>query len=320
MRSRWAGRLATLVLVLPVPAAAGDAMAIRHVPVRCVPAERYARITAAATPAEKVARADLQFRVRSDGEWYSVGMAGGAGEWSAMLPRPNRRLAQFEYRIVMAATDLATVETPAFAVTVAEDPARCDAEPAAVVSVAAPIVVRVPPGAPLVPPVPSGFSPAGVVAPEGPAPRDKWKAVKWIAGAGAAAGISAAAAGVGPGPPELPPAPDFTLSGTVPNPGGDLSMSRDHLTVFVVVSGDPRAPVTFTWFFGLQQEGRACVTMFDTATVGPTRPITIELSAVLRASGFCGTTYPVDSGKLSIVVDGQVVHEVTQELPFRIVP
>lgn len=318
-------RVWTPWLVAAAVALAGDASAavdlkVVHAPIECVPASRYARVVAGGAPAENVARAELQFRVRPDAAWYGVPMTADGASWSATLPRPIAPLTQFEYRIVMTAPDLGTAETAALPVRVADDPAQCAAQSS--IAVASPIVVRVPPGAPLVPPVPPGFSPAGVVAPAGPEPRDKWKAVKWIAGAGAAAGIGAVAAGLGSAPPELPDVPDFAFSGTVPNPGGDFSLSRDRLTVFVLVSGDPRAPVTFTWFFQLRPVGRpdACLTMTDTATIGSARPELVELSATMRQSGFCGTTYQVDSGRLTIVVEGQVVRDVTQELPFRIVP
>ena len=59
MRKRWAGRLAALALAFPVPAAAAAAIEIRHAPVECVPLDRYARIAASGSPAERVAAAEL---------------------------------------------------------------------------------------------------------------------------------------------------------------------------------------------------------------------------------------------------------------------
>jgi hypothetical protein len=60
--------------------------------------------------------------------------------------------------------------------------------------------------------------------------------------------------------------------------------------------------------------------MGNTATIGPERPVLLELTSPFHISGFCGITYRVDNGKLTILVDGHVVREVTQPWPFRIVP
>lgn len=313
--------LAALALMAPSAAAAAG-VEIQHAPVACAPADRYVRVSASAVPPEDVAGAELQFRGSATGGWYSVRMAAEGGAWSAVLPRPIRPLESFEYRIVMWGADLQVTETAASPVRVAGDPSGCAGGPQFSIEVEAPIVVRVPAGAPPVPPVPRGFSPAGVVAATDPELRKSQKRA-WIAGAGVAAGIGALVAGAGSRPPELPVVPDFAFFGTFPTPGGDFSISRDRLSVFVRVSGDPREPVTITWVFGLRTPGRleACLTMFDTVTIGPERPVTVELSSPVRVSGFCGALpYTVDSGKLSIVVNGHLVRDDTQALPFRIVP
>ena len=178
----WSPGLVAVAVALAGDASAAVSLEVVHHPIECVPSGRYARVIASGAPAESAARAELQFRVRPDAAWYGVAMTADGGSWSAALPRPVPPLTQFEYRIVMTAPDLGTAETAALPVRVADDPAQCAAQSS--IAVAAPIVVRVPAGAPLVPPVPPGFSPAGVVAPAEPEPRDKWKAVKWIAGGG----------------------------------------------------------------------------------------------------------------------------------------
>jgi hypothetical protein len=313
--------LPALVMALPAASAAG--LEVVHQPIECVPSGRYARVVANGAPAESVARAELQFRVRPDAAWYGVSMTAEGSSWSAALPRPVAPLTQFEYRVVMTAPDLGTTETPALSIRVVEDPAQCTAS--STIAVAAPIVVRVPAGAPLVPPVPPGFSPAGVAAPAEPKAADKRKVVKWIAGGAAAAGIAAAAAGVGSGPPEAPEVSDFRVSGISPTPGSEISISGDQVSVFVEVSGEPRESLTFTWFFGLRPAGtfgEPCVLMFDTTTIGPERPVTVELTGMFRRLGFCATSFQSDLATLRIVVDGLNVEQETLNLPFpfRVVP
>lgn len=317
---RFPGILPALVMAFPATSAAG-ALEVSHQPIECVATGRYARIVARGTPAENVARAEMQFRVRSDAAWYVVPMSAADGSWSAALPRPVAPLTGFEYRIVMTATDLGTAETAALAVRVADDPSHCAAPSS--IAVASPIVVRVPAGAPLVPPVPPGFSPAGVAAPAGPKAADKWKVVKWIAGAGAAAGIGAVAGGASSSTTTLPDVSEFRFSGTAPSPGSEISVSRDPISVFVEVSGEPRTPLTFTWSFGMNPRdtfGGPCVLMSDTAHIGSTRPVTVELMGMLRRQGLCSASFDAINAKLTILVDGVIVREETQELPFRIVP
>jgi hypothetical protein len=171
------------------------------------------------------------------------------------------------------------------------------------------------------PPVPPGFSPAGVVAAAEPKAPDRRSKVKWASGAAAAAVLGGLVAGLGPGEPEPPAVPQFTIVNTSPGPGGDFSLSRDRLSVLVTVSGEPAEPLTLTWFFTLHASIReACVTMTDTVSLGSERPVTLELSALVRINGFCGPTFNVNTAKLTIVVDGQVAHEVQQEHRLRVIP
>ena len=319
-RLPWRAAVMAGLLALP-RAAAGDALEIAHTAAACVPADRYARVTATATPADRVASAELQFRGDGEGEFYAARMSrGDDGRWSGNLPRPLRRLRRVEYRIVMTASDTQTSATPVFALEVRADCANADAAS----EVAEPIVVRVPANAPPVPPVPPAFSPAGVVAEAGPPPRDKWRAAKWAAGVVAAAGVGAVAAGAFSRERELPPVPDFTLAGTTPVSGGVLSVSRDRLAVRVEVTGDHAEPLTFTWFYGLRQRSalEACVSMSGTATIGPERPLALELSAGLIVNGFCGflRNFDVETGRLTIVVEGQVVHDQTHDLRLHVEP
>ena len=305
-------------LLFALPADAAPPGPIRHEPVACVPAGRYARIVAA--PGAEAARAELQFRTPPDGPWYAARMEKRGAEWVGHLPRAERVTA-FEYRVLAVASDLKTAETAPIAVRVATEAEPCADGAAYEAALSTPILVRVPQGAPLVPPVPAGFSPAGVVAEEAPAPRSRWGAAKWIAGGAAAAGIAAATTGVGSAPPPPPDAPDFAFAGATPSPGGELSLHGGRLSVFVTVTGEPHAPVDFTWVFQLHSAGfrEACVTLSGTARVGAERPVTLELTGPFRES-FCGSRYDIQSTQLTILVDGQIVHDATEPLVYHVVP
>ena len=113
---------------------------------------------------------------------------------------------------------------------------------------ATPIVVTVPEGAPLVPPVPAGLSPAGVTA-AAERPRSK-KGLK-IAGAAAVVAVGAATAvGVSasnePEPAAVPAAGPPVQRHRAP-PGSTISLSRDAPIVFLVMDHEPAQVVTFVW-------------------------------------------------------------------------
>jgi hypothetical protein len=302
--------LAALALAAALPGAAP----LEHTPVACVPTDRYTRISARA--GAPVAGAELQFRLGPDGDWYAVRMTAQGETWSGVLPRPQPRLERFEYRLAVTDARAAVSYSDAYAVAVgacAGDGAESAAE------VAEPIVVRVPAGAPVVPPVPAGFSPAGVVGAEAPPRSSPWRKVAWIAGGVAAGGIAAAASGAGAGPAEPPNVPDFSIATVSPGPGSQLSISRDRVTVFVEVRGEPATPLTFSWVVGLSggQRREPCLIMSDVAAIGSERPSRLALSAPLRTMGLCGTVFDVLFVTVTIVVDGQVVREMTEPVTYR---
>ena len=314
----WAAASALAGAVLCSPYVADADIAIRHDPVSCVPEGKYLSVTAVGEPAEQVASATLQFRQDASAPgWYSIRMTEVAGRWVGVLPRPMKELGKFDYRITMTTKDLQNGFTTPFSARVVAD-GTC-ATPAG--NDAASIVVEVPPGAAVMPPVPPGFSPAGVVAAAEPRAPDRRSKVKWASGAVAAATLGALVAGVGSAPPEPPAVPEFTILETMPGSGSTFSLSRDRLSMLVAVSGEPLEPITFTWFVSLQASLlEPCLSMTDTLTLGPARPQTIELASPLRINGFCGTTFSVHSVRLTLVVDGQVAREVSQAVSIRVVP
>ena len=307
--------LATFVLASPAMAA----VEIVHAPVTCVAVDRYARVTASATPAEGAARAELQFRAPGGGGWYSILMAPAGGSWSALLPRPVRPLSQLEYRVVVAGKDLAAAETPVQTVRIVNDPAEC-AGAGAVASVAGPIVIRVPPGAPVVPPVPAGFSPAGVVAAAPPA-RQKSKIAGLVAGGLAIAGGAAAvstASDTNP-PPIAGDIPTFRFNGTRPNPGATLLVGVHDLYVMVRMDHEPAVPFNFYWqieFFGAGINGGRCSVFMTGVFQGAQRPLDLALSSLPSFQGFCGPEVAAEQARITITIGEQVHYTELLNLPY----
>ena len=322
MRNAWIGAVPAVVLALSASVAHAGGVEIRHDPVACVPLDRYARLSAKGIPAGQVASAELQFRVDPAGAWYSVLMKAEGDEWSAVLPRPTGPLDRFEYRVVMTSRDVQTAATEPFPVRVSADPTEC-AGPAES-SVRSSIVVRVPAGAPVVPPVPPGFSPTGVVAEVQPS--GSGKKVMILAGVGLAGAAGVVAATAASGSPEQDSStdqgiPDFSLERTSPNPGSVLSLSRSTLTLFVRMSREPKTPLTFTWRLELRSSpgDSLCLVMTDVFR-GARHPTSLLLTAPLMTSGLCGQRFDVDHGRLTIRVEDRIVLDLALGLPFHFEP
>lgn len=312
-----------VAVAIAADSSAAASLEVVHQPVECVPSGRYAKVVATGAPAADVARAELQFRVRPDAPWYGVPMTADDGYWSAALPRPVSPLTHFEYRIVMTAPDLATVETAALPIRVVEDPARCAASSS--IAVDAPIVVHVPAGAPIAPPVPPGFSPAGVMAAVEPVKKSsstkKWLALTGIAGGVAAAAVAAGAAAQGePTPTGIPSS--FEFFGATPIPGSLLSLSRDRLAVTIRMNGGDRVFLDLLWRVDLLggNDARACAMMFGQVGINAQRPQVLVLSTPLVPLGACGPSFEVASVRVNIMVDGDVVYDQIVDLPYRFEP
>ncbi|HET8647967.1 MAG TPA: hypothetical protein VFO85_20900 [Vicinamibacteria bacterium] len=315
--SRW---LLAAAALSALAAPAEGAVALRHEPLACVPANRYALVSAAGEPAGQVAGLTVQFRTDAAGGWYGVAMANENGTWSARLPRPAAALAAFEYRLLLTSTAAEVTEGPVHPVRVAP-PEECEA-PSARPSIATPILVNVPPGAPLVPPVPAGFNPTGVVAAQ-PPPRPPSKAGKIGLGAVAAVVGGAAAAGVllaaGPEPPP-PPLPTFSFNGTTPQPGSVLSLSRTPFAVFVLLSHPPHRSLNLEWRVELLREGSGplCVVMQSVYTAAIDTRVT--LTAPMAATGTCGERFTVIALRLIMQMGTSRVYDALHALPFEVEP
>jgi hypothetical protein len=309
-----------LALAAPLAARAGG-LRIAQQPVPCVPADRHLRISATGLPMDQVRSAELQFRVGADGGWYSAAMrARASGEWQGVLPRPAPTLRAFEYRIVMTSDALSRAMTTPTVVHVVDGATACEAESQG--SLDASIVVRVPPGAPLVPPVPPGFSPAGVVVPQEAAKGSKvLPVVLGAAGAAAVAGAASANTPPGVGPPRAD-IPGFAFTGTSPDPGTVLSLSRTKLVVFMTMSREPMRALDLSWRLELRaagMEGPVCLVMQGVFS-GARRPVSLALLGPLDATGACGERFDVGAGRLTVEIGGSLVFDATLALPFRVEP
>lgn len=115
------------------PPPAGEPARIAHDAVQCVVAGRHPRLQACFTPAEAVARAQVQFRGGEDGPWYSADMTADGACRSALLPKPARGLATVHYFIEAVDRVSGIVRVPAsspasaFAARVVETEAQCGA-------------------------------------------------------------------------------------------------------------------------------------------------------------------------------------------------
>jgi hypothetical protein len=311
------------VLAIWSSAARAGTIEIQHDPLACVPLDRYARISARGAPADQVASAELQFRANGGGAWYSIRMTSQAGDWSAVLPRPTASLGGFEYRLVMASKTLEPAAAGPYSVRVSGGADACVVP--AESSLSSSIVVGVPAGAPVVPPVPEGFSPAGAVAAqerERAGSRSK-RTPLILAGLGLAGGAAAiaVAAGSGTAQPALD-IPSFAFDGASPNPDSVLSLSRGSLQVFVRMSHEPEQPLTFIWRLDLRSAAPGaplCLYMTD-VFVGAQRPTRLVLTAPLNNSGACGDRFEVEVGRLTIGVRNQPVLDATLALPYKVEP
>src|SRR5690349_7528409 len=74
----------------PAVAAQPVGLVIEHTAASCVVAERFIKLQACVTPAENVARAQVQFRALPTSPWYAVEMKREGACLAATLPKPKR--------------------------------------------------------------------------------------------------------------------------------------------------------------------------------------------------------------------------------------
>jgi hypothetical protein len=326
----------TLMLCAALFGAAVTARALEvvHQPVTCVPAGRFARIVAQGAPADAVVSAEAQFRTGPDAGWYRVRLDAEGVSWHGFLPQPTTALRSFEYRVVLFGSDATARETAPTIVTVAASSDGCPAGGTS--AAAATMVLQVPPGAPLVPPVPAGFSPVGATLPQAaqrqaPVRDQGGPGGKLAIGAGvlgAAGGAVAVVAGSGGGreplpvPPEPPRTlPSFTYTGTIPGAGATVSRGRDTFGVIVTMDREPNEPMPVQFTVGLQRDTAVgatsrCANMTGTFQ-GVQRPLGLVLTGpvVLVPGAPCGESFDVRGLFLQVLMSDRAVMQGTVPLP-----
>ena len=307
----------TLALVALVLAAAEPSAAVDHVPLACVPAERYARVAIRADATGGAA--ELQFRTGESGGWYGTRMAAEGQDRVAFLPRPARATGEIEYRIVVTRPSADAVTAGPYRARIG---AAGECDTAGRASVDAPIVVTVPAGAPLVPPVPAGFSPAGVVA---AAPPKRSNLTLKIAGGVAAAaviGITAAATAETTGAPPTtgaPTVPPISFNGIEPPPGSTVNYNRERVVVHMVMAARPDVVLTLFWRVDFRRaDGRSCLEMSGTSTATPDSN-EFFLTAPLVSSGACGFQFDTEAVHIGISHQNQRAYEQTPAIPYHFV-
>lgn len=309
--------IALSLAALAAAPATARALEIDHAPLTCAAPDHYVLVGARGVPADAAVSAEVGFRLDARSPWYTVAMIRDGAAWSATLPRPTGALRQFEYRVVLTGPDASTAATAPISLRVEAD---C---PAALgTAVASAIVVRVPPGAPTVPPVPSGFSPVGATAP-GAAPRLVKKGLSATTFAVGAAVVAAGGAGAalalreeGPLVPE-PDVPGFAFDRTMPPPGSTVSEPRgDRLSVVLLMSREPARPLTFEWGVELlaSPAGPSCGVL--AGTFADAQRLGVVLSSRV-ANGRCGPAFDVSVLRISVLVRGTNVFQQDVPAPFH---
>jgi hypothetical protein len=316
---------AALALALALAPAPGWAEPLRvvHTPPPCISTDRYAWIEATGEPATAVTRAVLEFRVDAAAGWYATDMRAAGGTWTALLPRAHREVPGFQYRIVMQGADLADVPSEVYAVPVTAA-AGCRAPSR--ISLDAPVAVRVPAGAPLVPPVPAGFSPAGIAPAEETAGRGGrtkllLAAVAVVGGAAAFAATSEetdlAQPVVGP-----PPPPELRFGGTRPTASQPMSLSGTPLEVLIFQEFPLRGPFDMVWRFEVLMSGAAepCLRMSG-FVLGVTASF-IAVTSPYAVSGACPASFTSSGVRLVLEADGALRYDFVHVLnpPLRFEP
>jgi hypothetical protein len=299
-------------------AAAAEPLRVVHTPPPCIATDRYAVIEAAGEPVDAVAGAELQFRADPASGWYATDMRAAGGAWTALLPRASREVPGFQYRVVLRDRDLQEVSSEIHAVPVA----GIDCGARSRTSVEAPVVVRVPPGAPVAPPVPAGFSPAGVAPIEeeaGPAGRKKFLlgAVAVVGGAAAFAATREANL-AGPGPIEPP---DLYYGGTVPT-ARLMSVGGNPLQVFVFQTFPLRGPFEMAWRFEVLASGITQPCLHMSGFVPNMTTQWVLVSSPYAVSGACPASFTSSGVRLVVEADGIVRYDFTHVLnpPFSFEP
>jgi hypothetical protein len=215
---------------VPAPLPRGSvrlAEPLRVLPERpaCVRAGLFPLLRARIEPWASVTVARVSLRPEGYPLWYQVAMKRTAEGFVAALPKPRPSARRIHF-FVEAQVPGARARSPEQTLSVVEDPAACAGEMAPAVDSAS-IVLRVPRGAPLVPPVPPGFVPAGARGAAETQQRRRLRGNVLVAGGLAAAvgGLIAIPHGSQGASSPPPPSDQIVYLESAPPPGSRITLS-----------------------------------------------------------------------------------------------
>jgi hypothetical protein len=200
----------------------------------CFLAAGFPVIRALIEPADAVEQANLTFHPEGYPHWYQVAMRRSAEGFLAVLPKPRPSARRIFYRVEVVRAGRPREYGQPLSAPVVEQAADCPGAPAETVESAA-IGVRVPKGAPMVPPVPPGFVPVGAVNLDKPTRGGKGKTPLIVAGG--LAGVGAALFAAVPDAAEsraITQAESDEISFLDANPPPDSRFSLQSLPVLTV--------------------------------------------------------------------------------------
>lgn len=184
----------------------GTAQSARPLTIRtahpgCFVAAGFPVIRAVIEPSDAVERAMVMFHPEGYPLWYQITMRRTGEGFLAVLPKPRPSARRIHYVVEVLSPGRPRGRGQQLSAPVVEEVADCPGTPAETVESAA-IGVKVPKGAPMVPPVPPGFVPVGAVNTEKMKPG---KSTVPLIVTGALAGVAGAVFAL--------PDPDATHSG-----------------------------------------------------------------------------------------------------------
>lgn len=284
---------------------------VTHDPATCAVSEAFPVIEARLAEPAPGARLRVLFRLDRGDEWYAVAMTDEADVWRGLLPRPEPGLAGFSY-VVEAAVGAERSRTAENRVLVMPAGAACPGVVAESVA-SAQVTVEVPAGAPVIPPVPRGFSPVGAVNARAEAlaiPRRASRRLPLLLAGVALAGGGAVAASQGEpnGPPPTAPFDprfdnffsDVMLIDASPPPGTALSLAAPSLDVRVQIRLTQTTEPVFVEMRLEDDAGRAClVATLPVPGLGPSERRDLDVVG-FEATGLCPAPAQVTHGAVTI--------------------
>jgi hypothetical protein len=293
----------------------GTAQSARPLTIRtahpgCFLAAGFPLIRALIEPADAVERAMVLFHPEGYPLWYQVDMRRTSDGFLAVLPKPRPSARRIHYMVEVLSPGRPRGRGQQLSAPVVEEPAACPGSPAETVESAA-IGVKVPKGAPMVPPVPPGFVPVGAVNIE-KTTRGGGKTPLIVAGglAGAAVGIFALpdANPAGASDPEPPNEINFLESNPPPDSRFSLR-SLPSLTVRLRVRtqravGPGNVRVTLFRSFGGGTGTPCAVLLAPHGGFPAASPREIQVTGPLQNAMVC---QPADRMRLAVEENDTVV-------------